>query len=117
MLPDENVSAFLLQELHLLPKGVFEVEATFSRIYIYLHLSKYYTTLETHHQEEIMQLQNKKSTDIESRYALRVSRNFPLPDSVRLHLLDGGFQPKVSDCRDFFLDVMGKKYDCTIRLA
>jgi hypothetical protein len=33
---------------------------------------------------------------------------------VRIHLLDGVFQPKISDCRDFFRDIMGKEYNYTI---
>jgi hypothetical protein len=42
---------------------------------------------------------------------LRVGRSFPLPRSLHIHLLDGAFQPKVSDCRDFYRAVMGKEYD------
>jgi hypothetical protein len=49
--------------------------------------------------------------DIESKYVLRVGRSFPLLHSVHIHLLDGAFQPKVSDCRDFYRAVMGRDYD------
>lgn len=49
--------------------------------------------------------------DIESKYVLRVGCSFPLPSSVHIHMLDGAFQPKVSDCRDFYRAVMGQQYE------
>jgi hypothetical protein len=48
---------------------------------------------------------------------LKIGKNFPMNQSVRLHLLEGGFQPQISDCRDFFQAVMGKPYDYQIRLV
>ena len=58
----------------------------------------------------------EKSADIESKYAIKISRSFPLKHSVKVHLIDGGFQPKISDNRDLFNELMGKAYEHSIHL-
>ena len=35
---------------------------------------------------------------------------------MKVHLLDGGFQPKICDNRDLFYQMMGKPYDHSIQL-
>ena len=59
----------------------------------------------------------KKSTDVESRYVIVVKKSYPLGGSVRVHLLEGGFQPRVSDGRDLFEDVVGRAYEWSIQIA
>ena len=59
----------------------------------------------------------KKSSDVESRYAIVVKKSYPLGGSVRVHLLEGGFQPRVSDGRDLFEEVVGRAYEWSIQIA
>lgn len=77
----------------------------FEKVYIVIYPNKYRHHLNKQGDKEYM------SCDIESKYVLRVGRSFPLPNSVHIHLLDGAFQPKVSDCRDFYQAVMGRQYE------
>ena len=36
---------------------------------------------------------------------------------MRVHLLEGGFQPRVSDGRDLFEEVVGRAYEWSIQIA
>jgi len=47
---------------------------------------------------------------------LKISRSFPLDNSVRLYLLDGAYQPKIFDTRDLMREVLGKPWSYNIML-
>jgi hypothetical protein len=105
VLRDPQVVQFFLAQLETLPREVYELNVAFEKIYIVVLPNKYRQLLRDQGQNE------QPTCDIESKYVLRVGRSFPLPNSLRIHLLDGAFQPKVSDCRDFYRAVMGREYD------
>lgn len=52
--------------------------------------------------KNIMALNKKISADLQSKYIIKICKNFPLNDSVKIHLLNGPTQPRIFDCRDLF---------------
>ena len=59
----------------------------------------------------------KQKEPIESIYAIKISKSFPLAHSLKIHLLHGALQPRISDCRDLFEEIMGKPYNYSIHLS
>jgi len=51
-----------------------------------------------------------------SKFAIKISKNYPLKNSLKLHLLEGTFLPKISDNRDLFEELMGKPFHHSIHL-
>ena len=44
---------------------------------------------------------------------LKITKSFPLPLSVKLYLLDGQYQPKVFDTRNFVMEALGSEWNVT----
>lgn len=106
MLKDPQVLNLFLQELQTLPKDVFEVSVAFEKINVVI----YPDTYRQHLHEDTAKKHSHHSTQTESKYVIRISKSFPLRNSLRVHLLDGAVQPRLCDCRDFFQDIMGAEY-------
>jgi hypothetical protein len=60
--------------------------------------------------------QEAKRSGDESRYLIKVSPAYPLPNSIRVQLLEGPFQPRLSDCRDLLGTIMGREYSWDLPL-
>lgn len=57
-----------------------------------------------------------KPADIETKYAIKISKGYPLKHSLKLHILDGGLVPKIFDNRNYFQDVMAKPFDYSVHI-
>ena len=113
---EERVIDLLLRELLPLPKNIYRLEVAYDKLIVTVLLHEYHGELPAELREELSNLRAKRSTDIESRYVMKIKKSYPLKGSVRIHLLEGGFQPKVCDGRDFFEEVMGRAYDYDVHL-
>jgi hypothetical protein len=47
---------------------------------------------------------------------LKISKSFPLDNSLRLYLLEAAYQPKICDTRDITHEVLGKTWNFTVTL-
>ena len=107
----------LLKDLATLPKNIYSLQVAYEKLIITIFLSEYKGIMSEEAREELEMLRIKKSTDIESRYVIKVKKSYPLNGSVRVHLLEGGFQPRVSDGRDLFEEVVGQPYEWKIQIS
>lgn len=97
---DPNVQKLLLNELELLPTKAYTLYVAYHKVYIIINFNHYLQTIiESPHDST---KPHPNASDIESKYAIKISKGFPLKNSVKVHLLDGGFQPKICDGRDIF---------------
>lgn len=104
VLRDPQVARLFVEQLEQVPREAYEVTVAFEKIYVVLVPGRL-------RGGDGGDGRRGTSCDVESRYVLRVGRSFPLANSVRLHLLDGGFQPRVSDCRDFYRCAVGRAWE------
>lgn len=98
---------FFLDQLHSLPRDIYEVNVAFDKIYIIIFPEK---------QHDEVEPQRFSSSDVHSKYVIKVGKSFPLGQSVRVHLIDAAVLPKVSDSRDLMKDIIGKEFDYTVTL-
>lgn len=47
---------------------------------------------------------------------IKVNKSFPLENSVRLYMIDGGYQPNICDTRDLMYEVLGGVWSYRNRL-
>ncbi len=46
-------------------------------------------------------------------YAIKITKLFPLPNGVRLYILNNCYQPRLFDCRDVIEEVLGMPWKHT----
>lgn len=99
ILKDEQVHGLFIQQLQQIPPNIYTLDVAFEKIFVLIEP----------HKQNI----HSKTHEHESKYVIKISKGFPLQQSLRIHLLEAHFQPRVSDSRDLFHAIMGKDYDFT----
>jgi hypothetical protein len=91
---NENVHRMLIQQIEEIFDHALSIIVIYQKLFIKIkHKPKNFSLHIEDHEVNL--------------FMIKITKSFPLENSVRLYLLDGSYQPKIYDSRDLLCEIFG----------